>query len=498
MAKNFGNINTDKLDKQSGECMLYEKPEQATGKGGQQGTATPEEIRRRQDSLKTQGRKGAKAIRINMAFTPNNHEFIRVMSKASGKSMTEFTNLIITAYRNEHPELMEQANQFLNMIEGGKFLSLDKNEWKTESCSAKMPENKEEREQKAQQLLDPTIQPLNQHPGFQNINNEAMAEKKEEVITTIGGRLLLLSAPKFQNAFNTQLGNKSGIFALDKQGKQELAFNINIPFLQGLFKAAYEHYLKAGDLNSPVYVDCPKFIKELGIDPTRKHPLTETAGEKQLSCSAAREQYMGKFIIQVNQIYGKIKDQSGYYKIFDTLRYDNKAELITFTSPYFAKILELNLQKEPQANNSKCCEKWKCDLMYSSVASERNKPAIEMAQRILVGVQRRGTARPDSCLEQYRGSRLPDKDIFTWYITCKGLINDCPQIKNLLDRQKSTSNKTHVLQHAFKAMYKILRTKSDLYDYYLNLSITEIIPTYSTLNKTAIRITYYGRNPDYA
>ena len=109
---------------------VYEAIEQATSRKGQQGTASPQEVTERQEALQTQGRKGAKAIRINMAFTPSNHEFIKVMAKATGRSMTEFANDVITAYRSEHPEFMEQANSFLQFVNSGMFSSLngDKNE----------------------------------------------------------------------------------------------------------------------------------------------------------------------------------------------------------------------------------------------------------------------------------------------------------------------------------------------------------------------------------
>ena len=103
---------------------VYEAIEQATGSKGQQGTASPQEQAERAAELKTQGRKGCKATRINMAFSPENHQFIKVMAKASGKTMTEFTNLVIAAYRREHPEIMEQANAFLNTINSGAFSSL--------------------------------------------------------------------------------------------------------------------------------------------------------------------------------------------------------------------------------------------------------------------------------------------------------------------------------------------------------------------------------------
>lgn len=113
--KDFSAIKTNRV---------YSDIEQATSKKGQQGKASPQEAAERAAELKTQGRKGCKATRINMAFTPDNHEFIKLMAKASGKTMTEFTNLVIAAYRKEHPEIMEQAQSFLNTINSGAFSSL--------------------------------------------------------------------------------------------------------------------------------------------------------------------------------------------------------------------------------------------------------------------------------------------------------------------------------------------------------------------------------------
>ena len=114
--KDFAGMNTGRV---------YGAIEQATSKKGQQGTASPQEVTERQEALQTQGRKGAKAIRINMAFTPSNHEFIKVMSKATGLTMTELTNQVIEAYRNEHPEFMEKAQGFLEFINSGAFSSLN-------------------------------------------------------------------------------------------------------------------------------------------------------------------------------------------------------------------------------------------------------------------------------------------------------------------------------------------------------------------------------------
>ena len=119
--KDFAGMNTSRV---------YGAIEQATSQKGQQGTASPQEAEARKEALQTQGRKGVKAIRINMAFTPSNHEFIKVMAKATGNTMTEFTNIVIAAYRNEHPEFMEQANKFLEFINSGAFSALNGEETK--------------------------------------------------------------------------------------------------------------------------------------------------------------------------------------------------------------------------------------------------------------------------------------------------------------------------------------------------------------------------------
>lgn len=112
--KDFNSIKTEQVAKTTGQ--VYKSVEQGISTKGQQGTASPEEAKARAETLKTQGRKGCKAIRINMAFTPANHEYIRVMSKITGKTMTEFTNIVIEKYRQEHPEIYEEAKAILERL----------------------------------------------------------------------------------------------------------------------------------------------------------------------------------------------------------------------------------------------------------------------------------------------------------------------------------------------------------------------------------------------
>jgi len=97
---------------------------QATGRKGQQTTATPQEQTARAEAMKTQGRKGCKAVRINMAFSSSNHRFIKIMARASGRTMTEMVNLIIAGYQREHPELMDQAEVFIHAVNSSTLSDL--------------------------------------------------------------------------------------------------------------------------------------------------------------------------------------------------------------------------------------------------------------------------------------------------------------------------------------------------------------------------------------
>lgn len=92
--------------------------EQATGEKATQAAASSQEIKERQSKLRTQGRKGAKAIRINMAFTPDNYQFLQLYAGATGKSLTEACNEMLefsrkdqkfkTAVQEKLTELMQQ------------------------------------------------------------------------------------------------------------------------------------------------------------------------------------------------------------------------------------------------------------------------------------------------------------------------------------------------------------------------------------------------------
>lgn len=66
--------------------------------------ATEEEAEARKALMQTRGRKGVHLPRINMAFTPENHDFIKTMSIVTCKTMTEYLNDVIKQYREEYSQ----------------------------------------------------------------------------------------------------------------------------------------------------------------------------------------------------------------------------------------------------------------------------------------------------------------------------------------------------------------------------------------------------------
>ena len=74
----------------------------------------------RQESLRTEGKKGGKAQRFNMAFTPSNLDFIRILSKLKGQTMTQFVNEIIVKEREAQADLYNQLRALSDTYSGGE------------------------------------------------------------------------------------------------------------------------------------------------------------------------------------------------------------------------------------------------------------------------------------------------------------------------------------------------------------------------------------------
>lgn len=58
--------------------------------------------------------------RLNIYATPENAAFVRMAARAEGKSINQFLEDLITAYREAHPEYEEAEKAFKKALEAAK------------------------------------------------------------------------------------------------------------------------------------------------------------------------------------------------------------------------------------------------------------------------------------------------------------------------------------------------------------------------------------------
>ena len=145
------------------------------------------------------------------------------------------------------------------------------------------------------------------------------------------------------------------------------------------------------------------------------------------------------------------------------------------------------------------------DHFYSKVDSERDKVALDLAYTIADKLLQRGSkpvsefkenqADGDQNKENASGTKTENK-LITYRIKYSTLIKDTPLLDLAYRKAKTSGEKYDVLRRRFSRAFRILKTKSDLYDYFVDLNIPDIPPTIRTLNNDFV-ITHRGRNPKY-
>ena len=66
-----------------------------------------------QKAQPTQGRKGQKLQRINMAFQPDNLDYLQTISRIEGMSMTDYVNRLLQRDRITRADIVEKAKAIL-------------------------------------------------------------------------------------------------------------------------------------------------------------------------------------------------------------------------------------------------------------------------------------------------------------------------------------------------------------------------------------------------
>lgn len=117
--KDFSKLNTGRVYDAIAEATAEPEEQQAQEaqpelKKGRLETVqyTEEQKKEFLQAGKTQGRPGLKSTRINMAFYPEQYDYIKTMATVRGQTLTDFVNHIVKLSMEENAALYEQAKAF--------------------------------------------------------------------------------------------------------------------------------------------------------------------------------------------------------------------------------------------------------------------------------------------------------------------------------------------------------------------------------------------------
>ena len=409
--------------------------------------------------------------------------------------------------------------------------------------------------------------------------------RERGAITTLGGRVATVADGVLHSVFTSKnikgLPGKVEQLVFDDEGKlnivslngnplQELN-DIQTRLQMALFQIANLSDLREynSHTNSVIGIYLPAFFREAHIDPRQReheegtHELKKrTPRPKKVkeTKAAAAKGSMGteiqaateaidpqalkylrrdKFVSLIKPLENRVGNipSDGWYRDATFQSWDEKTEIAYITTPFSFKLAELlNLHSNNPGQKYTAIS----NIFHASIMTE-NDTAVELANRIAVGVIERGITHPDSgtyngqkrkplkktttttdatgnrttVTETYQPETIimtepeqPKKRVFTFRIRFDTLIDDCPLLRGELENIRNSTDKNKSqkvnkkLKDTFDAAIRIIMKKSEAPMYYANLAITTRrfdtfkAPTNSTLKESLV-VTHTGKNPDF-
>jgi hypothetical protein len=395
---------------------------------------------------------------------------------------------------------------------------------------------------------------VNDNPHFKNIENLAsdkeFQEKLRERMTNnfsasikdasanLSNNTALITDKDYKHALTTYKNPHAYIQQLEENFFEQLEFNpdngtmnikgnllepitlqniktrsnlkeLDLPLLRSLYTTIYCYADKIDTDTVRIYL--PTLAEHLGVNIRGDKPY------ELFSKIKAFDSVIGVF------------DNGSFYRMLTFLGYNKQTNSVTFGSPYINRILralqEANTitpkKGEPYLNPHHSY------LIHGTIANERNKPAIEIVNAIVTLLHQRGVDKPpkevftlselkrtikQTIREEFGGADEKNNDeeqpaITTMHKKISSIIEEIPLLTEALEKPavdkktnllkpKPAKDKNKTLERAFSGAYSLLKTKTDIYKYYKNLKITEIIPTISTIDQI-IEISHNGINEEY-
>lgn len=390
----------------------------------------------------------------------------------------------------------------------------------------------------------------------QKARKRADAAKNGNTITSFAENLISYSQQKYGNVYTSRVisalppeaqvefeQGKLLLYSLNGQDLQPVDA-INTAALMAINTAICKTDIREHmNGNSSIYIYLPAFFKDTGINPRNGLNEKEQSVKKEMSLSEMRHKKILKLLRPFDQLVAQTQDES-YYRLCVIEEYNKQTECLKISSPYFFKLREM------MQLNAKDNKHGATSLFHANIANETNWAAVQLANRILATIVRRGITHSDFDIQRMNSQKqklkkkttrkksangtqttvieqfnqqientveiLPPKNIFSVTVAFSTLINDCPQLKAELAEieNRPAIDETGKVYHraqaysrrlnlVFSAAYRIILKQSDAPDYYLNLCFlpkakdgTIYTPTKSTLSYK-LTIQHNGKNPNY-
>ena len=322
-----------------------------------------------------------------------------------------------------------------------------------------------------------------------------------------GSRQKIISDLTYSNAFNVRplkgkpyLAKMTGdffesitmddiVFDPKGQGKQpfttsyEDAEKLDKPLVNQIFTAISRAGLSIDGYM--VTIDFPKFLGEMGKRGSGNY------GEN--------AKYVLNKIKELEQFVGYLPTTGQFHRLLTFQGYDVNTKTMQLAVPYMVAVYRTLENKRLESGTRKNGETWQYhkpvynELCHASLASERNKAAVDLVQEITNRMLQHGTT-PDAMGSRKRDmAEVIDPEIITICPTFRQLVNSSDLLRGRLRRNKEPNK---ALSRAFAKAYQLLRTKTDAYQYYRELNVMSVIPTMDTLDGKLV-MTHKGRNPNF-
>jgi len=273
-----------------------------------------------------------------------------------------------------------------------------------------------------------------------------------------------------------------GIIKKNTRGKYEDISEINFPFLVQSYTAAFKSAQTVKGFTITVYI--PQFFKEMGVD-----------------MNGGKGADVMKQINAFKDLVGIMPKEQTVSTVFSIIDIDAAHQTMTFAAPYFFRLFDKLDDKNHIERNTKKGALISYDrpyhnrLVHSTIASERNKPAVELVYLMTTGLLQRGFI-PDAGTYNKRKAKNVNADMITYSISFRTLLNNAPLLRARVNSIESTANKNRALRNAFSKAYELMTTKTDAPQYFCNLKYDTNCPTMTTLDGV-ITFTHTGRDGNY-